>query len=175
MAKHFQYGGCGIRPFIDLWLLDNIAGADFLTREKLLKEGGLINLSKTASKLSGVWFGEQKADEMTARLENFVFGGSLYGTTESKHKMKAVHGEKKVISLLKFVFPARSALAEHFPLLNKYPVLLPFYHVKRWFKIFKKGKRANMKRQINMIHSLSDQEVDSTVKLLEYFELMGNT
>lgn len=171
MAKHFEYGGCGIRPFIDLWFLDNMAGIDFSEREKLLKEGGLLNLSQTASRLSDVWFGDEKADEMSTLLENFILHGSMYGSAESIHKMRAVNGENKATSFIKFVFPSREALANIFPLLSKYPILLPFYHVKRWFKIFNKGKRNNMKRKIDMIGSLSKQEVESTAKLLEYLNL----
>ena len=36
MAKHFENGGCGIRPFIDLWILDHIQDIDLIARDGLL-------------------------------------------------------------------------------------------------------------------------------------------
>lgn len=45
MAKHFESGGCGIRPFVDLWILDSIECADYKKRSDLLKKGELIQFS----------------------------------------------------------------------------------------------------------------------------------
>ena len=42
MAKHFESGGCGIRPFIDLLLLDALPAANEQERAALLKDGGLL-------------------------------------------------------------------------------------------------------------------------------------
>ena len=48
MAKHLQQGGCGIRTFIDLWILDNLPTIDTLKRNDLLKSGGLLQFSQSA-------------------------------------------------------------------------------------------------------------------------------
>ena len=47
MAKHFEEGGCGIRPFIDLWTLDNIKDVDHDKRDELLSQGNLNTSHKT--------------------------------------------------------------------------------------------------------------------------------
>ena len=47
MAKHFEEGGCGIRPFIDLWTLDNIKDVDHDKRDELLSRGNLNTSHKT--------------------------------------------------------------------------------------------------------------------------------
>ena len=41
MAKHFENGGCGVRPFIDLWILDNLENEDVSARDALLLQGRL--------------------------------------------------------------------------------------------------------------------------------------
>ena len=48
MAKHFETGGCGVRPFVDLWILDNMNGANKLKRDELLFKGGLSDFANTS-------------------------------------------------------------------------------------------------------------------------------
>lgn len=52
MAKHFENGGCGIRPFIDLWILEHIESADTTKRDELLSAGDLLTFANVARKLS---------------------------------------------------------------------------------------------------------------------------
>ena len=42
MAKHFVHGGCGIKPFIDLWIIKNKIGFDGGKAQKMLQESGLL-------------------------------------------------------------------------------------------------------------------------------------
>lgn len=39
MAKHVTNGGCGIRPFLDLWIMDRKAMHDWQNQTALLAEG----------------------------------------------------------------------------------------------------------------------------------------
>ena len=58
MAKHFvSTGGCGIRPFLDIWVLNHKIDFNREKREKLLSDGGLDVFAKQAELLSEVWFG----------------------------------------------------------------------------------------------------------------------
>ena len=38
IRKHLKDGGCGVRPLIDLWVLNNKIGCDDKKREELLKK-----------------------------------------------------------------------------------------------------------------------------------------
>ena len=66
MAKHFENGGCGIRPFIDLYLLNTHIEFDKLKREELIKQGGLEKFSKNCENLSFAWFGNKEIDELNS-------------------------------------------------------------------------------------------------------------
>ena len=46
MAKHFENGGCGIRPFVDLVVLDRMDSENFSKRDELLKSGGLLQFAR---------------------------------------------------------------------------------------------------------------------------------
>ena len=54
MAKHFVNGGCGIRPFIDIWVLNHNCEFDKQKRYALLFEAGLLQFAKAAEQLSEV-------------------------------------------------------------------------------------------------------------------------
>lgn len=60
MAKHFVNGGCGIRPFIDIWVLNHHVPFDEGKRKALLAEGRLLTFAAEAQALSEVWFGEHR-------------------------------------------------------------------------------------------------------------------
>ena len=62
MAKHFETGGCGIRPFIDLWILDHMNNVDRVARDALLSQGNLLKFTTVARELSEVWFGGREAN-----------------------------------------------------------------------------------------------------------------
>ncbi len=171
MAKHFKGGGCGIRSFIDLWFLNNLENADYVKREKLLIDGGLLNFAKTATELSKVWFENAEPTQSCQQMENFILHGGVYGTPANIHKVSAVQGENKAKSFFKLVFPPYKSMVKLFPMLNKCPILLPYYHVKRWSKVFDKRKRASAKNQINMVSSISKQEINSLTELFDHLGL----
>lgn len=75
MAKHFENGGCGIRPFIDLWILDHMKDIDIPARDVLLSQGGLLKFSRAARILSEVWFGDKEPDKLSLQMQEFLLHG----------------------------------------------------------------------------------------------------
>ena len=75
MAKHFENGGCGIRPFIDLWILDHMKDIDQSACDVLLSQGGLLKFTNASRKLSEVWFGGTEPDELSLQMQEFLLHG----------------------------------------------------------------------------------------------------
>ena len=69
MAKHFKNGGCGIRTFIDMWILRNKMDFVFSKRKKLLEEGGLLNFALICEQLSDVWFSNAAPNKLTEIMQ----------------------------------------------------------------------------------------------------------
>ena len=81
MAKHFVgTGGCGIRPFLDIWFLNHRIDFNREKREKLLSDGGLGVFAKQAELLSEVWFGNAEHTKITRQMEKYILRGGVYGT-----------------------------------------------------------------------------------------------
>ena len=84
MSKHFENGGCGIRPFIDLWILDHMKGIDLSARDVLLSQGGLLKFAHASQTLSEVWFGGKEPDELSLQMQEFLLHGGVYGSTDNR-------------------------------------------------------------------------------------------
>jgi len=80
MANHIEIGGCGIRPFLDLWILEHRVEHDDGKRNILLEQGRLLKFADVARRLAEVWFGELAHCDVTRQLEQYVLHGGVYGT-----------------------------------------------------------------------------------------------
>ena len=151
MAKHFEEGGCGIRPFLDLWILDHCIEYDNVKRDDLLKFGGLLTFAKVARHLSEVWFGDVDHDNTTMRMEQYILRGGVYGTFENRVVMKQSKSGGKFKYILSRIFVPYDSLKFMYPILQKHSWLMPFMQVRRWLMILRPdvAKRAKMEMNIN--------------------------
>lgn len=165
MAGHFRYGGCGIRPFLDLWLLKNKMPYDKVETERLLAEFGLKEFAKNAFLLSDIWFGNAEHTEVTRDLEEYIVGAGVYGSLENK--VAVLQDEKKggFRYVLSRIFLPYKKMKRLYPKLEKAPILLPFYHVKRWFLfLFKKDKKRAL-AELKYSSSISDEKKERIATL----------
>ena len=172
MANHFVYGGCGIRPFIDLWLLKEKMPVDQQKLDEMFERTGLTAFYNASLSLSEVWLGESEHDGMTSNMENFILTGGVYGSVSNSAAVKSAKGQSKLRTILKLVFIPRADLAIIYPKLKKYPVLYPFYQVKRWFKVFNRDKRRRVATVAAARNAVSQEESDSVKSLLDELHLL---
>ena len=167
MAKHFINGGCGIRAFVDFWLLKNKITYDLNTLTTILKKTKLLQFYKSVFSLCCVWFNGNKHDEMTQKMEEYVLTGGIYGSYKNSAIVNAARGEGKIESFLKLVFIPRKNLEIIYPKLKTHPVLLPLYHVKRWLKILDKNKRDKIHKITLSRNSVSQDNIVLTNAFLK--------
>ena len=165
-AKHFKNGGCGIRPFIDLWYLEKSLPYDREKTDALLQECGLLKFTRTARKLVEVWFGMEEHDELSKEAAEFVLAGGVYGVLENRAAVQVSKG--RFSYFLSRVFPPYRELKHQYLILRKYPILYPFYIVRRWFNLlFVKGRAKNSLREWNVAMEKSkDKATENRVKTL---------
>ena len=147
MAKHVETGGCGVRTFVDLWLLEHCDGADNAGRAALLEAGGLTRFSQVATELSEHWFAGTEASEAALMLEAFILRGGTYGTVSTGSAVRQRRRSDRWVSLFTTVFPPYRELKMQYPVLQKHPYLYPgglVYRIaSKWFG---RGRRRAVKR-----------------------------
>ena len=171
MAKHFLSGGCGIRSFLDLWILENKISYDREKRERLISSAGFSEFEAGASKLASVWFGNREHDEFTLLIEKIVFSGGTFGTVENGVNFDVVKRKSKLKYLISRIFPSYKTMENMYPMLEKRKFLLPFYHVKRWCRVIFKGGAKRARVQIMKCKNLGREELDEAAKALNYLGL----
>ena len=117
MAKHFESGGCGIRPFLDLWILDNKVDHDKEKRDILLNKCGLLKFADCSRELSDFWFSDGKSNETIIKLQNFVLRGGTYGTASNRHSVAYAKNDSKIKRILNTVFLSYDKLKIQYPII----------------------------------------------------------
>ncbi len=171
MAKHFTEGGCGIRSFLDLWLLDTVKQGDLHKRDALLQEGGLLSFAEGARKLSRVWFGGKEHDPLTRQMEDFILQGGTFGNIKT---MVTIQQQKKggpLQYLLPKIFLPYEILKGQYPILIKHPWLTPVMEVRRWGKLIFCGHLKRTAKEIKINSNLSKEEAENAYSLLKNLEL----
>lgn len=167
MARHIVDGGCGVRPFIDLWLIDKTFSVDKEKFSKILEQCDFEKLFNLSVRLSQVWMEDVEHSDETRILEMYILKGGVYGTFENAAKVKAAKGMNKIGSFLDLMFLPRRNLQVLYPKLEKYPMLFGYYQVKRWFRILDKNKRDKIKSMTEKRNQVTADEAGTVGNLLK--------
>ena len=168
MVKHFEHGGCGIRPFLDLWLLKNKVSYNQVEKDRLLQQGGFLQFAKASEDMASIWFGGKDKDELSERLQAYILTGGVYGTLENRVSMQQSKKGGKIKYLLSRIFISNKELKIKYPQVEKRPWLAPFYHIKRWIKPLtqKKSRNASL-TELSEISSVEENTRKENVRLLK--------
>lgn len=157
-AYHFLMGGCGIRPIIDIWLLKKNLNLDNEKLLLLLKEANLLKFTTEIEHLANVWIQEYAHNETTKMMEEYILSGGVYGTIENKVGMNE-HSKSKVEYFFHRIFMPYVTMKKYYKILDKAPILYPFFHVVRWFRIiFKNNDSAFYELKQNQ--NISDEKIE---------------
>ena len=76
MAKHFLAGGCGIKAFIDLYVIKTKMNITSEERALFIEKSHLADFEKAVCKLTDYWFSESaEIDENLLMMENYILSG----------------------------------------------------------------------------------------------------
>ena len=167
MAKHFENGGCGIRPFVDLWLLDNIDNIDISARNELLSAGGLLDFANVSRNLSKIWFDSREYEPISIQMQDFLLDGAVYGSTDKRVALQQKKTGGRFKYLLSRIFIPFDKLKRYYPILEKHRWLMPFMQVRRWFMILDPNVAKMAKRELKVNKNLSKTQANDMNSFLE--------
>ena len=167
MAKHFETGGCGIRPFIDLWILDHMDDVDIVARDALLSQGSLLKFTTVARELSEVWFGGKEADELTLQMQEFILHGGVYGSIDNRVAIQQKKQGGRFGYVLSRVFVPYAKLKRYYPVLEKHPWLMPIMQIRRWFMLLNPDVARMAKKEMAVNKKIERTEANEMNGFLE--------
>ncbi|MBQ8408441.1 MAG: nucleotidyltransferase family protein [Clostridia bacterium] len=167
MAKHFENGGCGIRPFLDLWILEHSVEHDAIKRDELLREGNLLTFANSVRQLSEVWFGNRAHNDTTLQMEKYLLFGGVYGSIQNRVAIQQFKQGGKLRYILSRIFIPYDSIKFHYPILQKHRWLTPIMEVRRWCKLIFCGGLKRSVTEINATATVSSETQTSTRELLD--------
>ena len=166
MAKHFLNGGCGVRPFMDLWILRHRMEYDDNARAELVAKGGLRDFEAAAVRLCECWFGHGEMDELSRQMDNYLFYGGVYGRFDNQVAVNQIREGGKFKYALSKIFLPYDVIKFYYPRLQKHRWLTPLYQVRRWFKLLFCGGAGRSVRTLKRNSNITSAEAAKTEKML---------
>ena len=166
MAKHVVNGGCGVRPFIDLWLVRRSEEFDEAATLSLLGREGLLDFFECAVRLSDVWFSADEPDDRSLDMQAYILDGGLYGNVEQRVRIQQVKRGGRLKYALSRIFLPYSQMKYRYPIVVRHRWLMPFMHVRRWFGILFGGGVRRSINELKAAGAVGDGEMDATRRFL---------
>ncbi|MBE7040948.1 MAG: hypothetical protein E7400_03170 [Ruminococcaceae bacterium] len=166
MAKHFVLGGCGIRTFIDLWLMKKNMPYDEERLNEMLRQCELLLFAENMLALVSDWMAGKDLTDIQKQILEFVLTGGTYGVLDNR--VAVSHSRKQNFLLYVFtrVFPNYKAMVYLYPILRKHRILMPFCQVHRWFHLLNRDKLKKAETELKNVQALDNDKLDDVSDLL---------
>lgn len=167
MVKHFEYGGCGIRTFTDLWVLRHRAPKFSDEKlERLLSDGEILTFAKYANMLSEMWFSSvhpnnAEDEALLSLMYDYLLRGGIYGSTENRVTVGRIKKSGSVAYIGSRLFLPYDNMKYDYPILQKHAILLPFCEVHRWFRLLHGGTARRIANELKINGALTEEETQS--------------
>lgn len=167
MSYHFTDGGCGVRSFLDIWLLRRALTWDDAALRRLCAEAQILKFYEAVLALTDVWFGGSAHTELTRQLEAFVTSGGVYGSTANRVMVNQAQTGGRLQNLRDRIFMPFGKLKTMYPVLQRHGWLCPVFEVVRWAQILASGRGRHAVHELKLNQSSSKEQVQEAGALLE--------
>ena len=157
-AKHYRDSGVGIRQVLDLYVFRKAYPE--MNKGYIREKMALLQLEKfyvNTMHLLAVWFGDAEHTESSQLISDRLFDCGVFGSHENSVystmiKQANAQGsvkKAKVMGLLRKIFPSFEKMAKLYPVLRRFPPLLPLTWVLRWgdFLLHRQNQIRNYARE----------------------------
>lgn len=172
MKHHFETGGCGMRFFVDLYILNNRVNADEEKRKQILNECNLSAFEKACRDLSEVWFDGKKHTSLTQQMQNYLLSAGVYGTIDNWALVSEIKTKSKFKSIITRLWLPYEKLCWDFPNLEGKRYLQPYYELKRFVKMIASGRWSRSVAELNANRNVNYSQKQQIKKMLEDLEII---
>ena len=170
MKHHFLKGGCGVRSFLDIYILLNKSQLSYSGFEELCKHAGILKFAQESIILAHSWFtkGEIKHNQL---MGDFILNGGIYGQVENKVMLQQTKKGGKIKYLISRIWLPYEWLKYSYPSLEGRRWLTFFYQLHRWWSII---TQKRIRRGVNELKASRGMEKGKSVayaKLIKDLDL----
>ncbi len=158
-ATHFEAGGCGIKPVLDLYVLKRNFNCQTPEIKSFLRKSGLTKFDEFLNCLCDVWFAGKEHNDVTRAMEKFIIDGGIGGTEEQNLLVRKHRHGGKIGYVFSRIFVPFRELKKDYPILRKIPVLLPFFEGLRWIKLLFKKDKSYIEKRYETVKNIPDEDL----------------
>lgn len=140
MKRHFGTGGCGVRFFLDFYILNNFVQHDAQKRRERLAESDSLDFDRGCVSLCDVWFDGAEHTALTEQMERYVFDAGVYGTFDHWTIVQGLQSGSTATSLWRRIWLPYDKLCWSYPRLEGRRYLQPYYEAKRIVQMLTDGR-----------------------------------
>lgn len=167
IVKHFEVGGCGIRPLVDLWIMEKNGRFWNLQTEKLLNRAGLLQFTYSLRELMNIWFEEAEHNDTTLKMQAYILKGGVYGVEENHILMETLRAGGKIKYVFSKIFVPYENMKHEFPILKKYRILTPVFEFYKWFLLLFKVNKKNKIKKLDSVKHIPEENIHTAEDMLE--------
>lgn len=166
MSYHFVSGGCGIKPFLDLYLIQQKMPFNLEKVRELCAMCGLQKFYDSITELAKVWLEEKQHSDVTLKMQSYILQGGVYGTVKNGVAAKQGKSGGKLRYAFSRIFLSSKTLMHEYPCIKKHVWLTPFCQIHRWFKILTNSRLKRAVSELKANYSVSKEEIRQTKEFL---------
>lgn len=167
MSYHFLSGGCGIKPLMDIWIMEHKMGITYECAKELLEKAGIFQFATEISNIAKICFSGKPKDEFSDTILSYIFSGGVYGTSQNKIAVKKSKSKSTLLYAFQRLFLPYKSIVILYPILHKLPFLLPFCWIARWCKMLFGGKAKHIIRELKTANTVSDDKINTITLMRE--------
>ena len=171
MERHMFKGGCGVKPFIDLWLINKNFEFNKEKAEKLLSEGGLSKFNDACYELSKTWLEKSDYTKETALFEAFIIDGGVFGNSQNEVLINQGKKGGRAKYILSRIFMPVEEMQHRYNVLKKHKWLYPIFVVVRCFEVVFKGDSKRIKNELKTSAQITSDKQQNMENLIKYLGL----
>jgi len=168
---HFKFTGIKVKDILDVYLY-NETYKDTLNYDKLSKifdNLGIQDFAENIKNIAYKWFGTDEVEDFD-EVEKFILKGS--SLNNRVHYSIGVNNGK-LNFLMKSLFPEMKTMREKFPILRKFPPLLPVMWITRIVKDIGEKRGISLKSRLNTIKLIKEADSKDIQKIKDIYDKLG--
>lgn len=167
---HFKITGITIKDILDVYLYhetyQDVLNYDALN--KVFQDLDILDFAENIKHIAYKWFGTDKIDDFD-EVENFILQGR---SLNNKVNYAIEKNNGKLNFLVQLLFPNMEIMQEKFPVLERFPLLLPVMWITRIVKdVTSKG--TSLKTRFHTIKLIKEANTEDIQNIKDIYQKLG--
>ena len=165
MFNHFIGGGCGVRFFIDTWIIQRVIDINDVRLNEFLRTANLVKFFEGILQVVNAWLGKGKETSIVIDVQEYVLYAGMYGDIKNRIAIEQGKKRNKISYVLKRLFLSYEELRFQYPIINRYKILTPIYQMVRWCRLLFGKNKSKPLMELRLNREISEEQKNRATRI----------